>query len=243
MDAAVVGGMLPEELHTHVHKLHGVQSAASVIGITGGMGSHTGELVEYLYAGVVGAGAHLVHVGGMPAEGSVQLFPQAVPSHEGLAAATFFTGTAIEYHSAAASALFQVILHRRSGSQRTGPQQIMAAAVAAASGHQWLRLRTASPLAQARQGIILPKDAYHRAAAAVAAAEGGIYAAELFSNLKAQLPQGPAVDLRCRKFLQGQLRLFPYAVRHIAEKFRLCIYKFFCRLFFFRHYNTLDKKS
>ena len=36
-----------------------------------------------------------------------------------------------------------------------------------------------------------------------------------------QLPESPAVYLRGGKLLQGQLRLFPDAVRHIAEKFRL----------------------
>ena len=175
--------------------------------------------------------------------GCVQLFPQSLPGHKGLAAAAFLAGAAEEYHGAAAAALFQIILHRRCGGQRTGPQQIVTAAVAAASGHQGLRFRTAGPLAQAGEGVVFSQYAYHRAAAAVAAAEGGVYAAKLFSYLKAQLPQGPAIYLRRRKLLQGQLRLFPYAVRQVAEKLRFCIYKFFCRLFFFCHYSTLDKKS
>ena len=167
------------------------------------MGCHAGEFIQHLDAGIVGTGGDLVGLPRMPAERRVQLLPQALPGHIGLAAAALLAGAAVKHHRAGLAALLQIALHRGSCRQGACAQKIVAAAVAVPAGNQGIRAALPCFLAQAGEGVILGQNADDGLALPEAAAEGGVDVAQLLRHLKAQLTQGIAVERCSLELFQG----------------------------------------
>ena len=152
------------------------------------------EGILHLNTGVGGAGDDLVAVLRVPCQGGVQLTPQAVPRHEGLGCAALLAGAAVERHGAGNTGLFQIGLYPQRSRQRTGAQQIVTAAMAAAAGDKLLLRQTACFLGQAGQGVIFRQNTDVGPPAAKAGGKGSGNTAHVFFNLKALLLQHPAVQ-------------------------------------------------
>ena len=160
------------------------------------------------------------------------------------AGASLLAGASVEDHGAAFARALQIALDGPGRGQRARPQQIVPAAVAAAPRDKGLRLGQAGRLAQAGQGVELAQDADHRPSAAVAAAEGGVDAAQLFLHREAQRAQRFAVQLRRTEFLEAQLGIFPDLVGKLFKNFRIGVDGGKRRIFLLVHaFSPLSRKK
>ena len=145
----------------------------------------------------------------MPAESAVESFPQSFTRHESFRGAALFSRAAVEDDGAGPAGFLQPLFHGGGRSERAGTQQVMAAAMPASSGKHRIGKTFSRLLAQPAEGIKLAQYADDGVPAAVAAAKGGLNAADVFRDGKAQLPQFFAVEGCCAEFLQAQFRIFP----------------------------------
>ena len=185
MDPAVVGHVLPQKLHPDIHEFHRIQRASPVIGVSGGMGRLAPEAIEHLDAGIVCSGFDLVDIARVPAQGGVQLFPQAVPGHESFSRSPLFSRAAEKDHRTGPAAFLQPLLDGAGRGEGAHAKQIVPAAVTVPAGDKGLCLGASGFLAEAREGVKFSQNADHRSAAAEAAAEGRFDPAEFFRHLKA----------------------------------------------------------
>ena len=72
----------------------------------------------------------------MPGDGSVQILENAVTGHEGFACAAFFAGATVEDDSAGQFTGCDGFLDGDGSAQRTGAQQVVAAALTVAASLQ-----------------------------------------------------------------------------------------------------------
>ncbi len=210
--------MLAQELDPDVHQFNRVQSAAPLLRVPGRVGRDAVKLIQDLNAGVVGAGHGLVSIAGMPGQGSVQLLPETFPCHKGLSRAPLFPGAAVIDDGARAAGFFQPGLDRGRSSERAGPQQVVAAAVAAAALGDGLRGNGTGLLAETGEGVKLAEDADDGPAAAVRAAESRPDAAEILGDGEAQLAQGTAIEVPGLELLQREFGILPDAVGDALEQ-------------------------
>ena len=209
--------VLPEELHPHIHQLGGIQSAAAVVGVVGGMGGNALKAVFHLQAGGVGAGGDLVGVPGVPGQGGIQIPEHPVPSHEGLSGAALLPGAAVEHHGSGEIPGGDGFLHCQCGTEGGGTQQVVTAALSAGTVLSGGALGCPGLLGQTGQGIKFPQNPDHRLSAAEAAAEGGGQSAQAFLNGKALLPEQPDVFSGRFVFQHGKLGICPDFVAELTE--------------------------
>ena len=209
VDAAVVGHVLAQKLHADVHKLHSVERAAPVVRVSGGVRGNAVEFVEHLNAGVVRAGGYLVRVGRVPGERGVEPVPEPFTRHIRLGRAALLAGAAEEKDGTGLSARGEIFLYRRSRGERTGTEQIVAAAVAVPAGGDALRFGNAALLRKTGERVKLAEDADHRMAGAVGAGKRRFNAAEVLLHREAQLFQRVRIERCGFEFLERKLRLVP----------------------------------
>ena len=211
------------------------------------MGGCAGEFIKNLNAGIICPRTDLVHIAGVPAQGSVKRAPKTFPGQIGLAAAALFPGAAVKNDRARPAAALKIAFYRRGRSQGAGAKEVMAAAMPATAGRQRLFMGQSRFLAQARERVIFAEDADKRPAAPKGAAESRIYPAQPFCHRKPELPQRSAVKRRRLMLFQGQLRIFPDFIRQFFIEFRHGVHRLYGGLFQLvhcaLHYSTLDRKS
>ena len=101
----------------------------------------------------------------MPGQADIAVLKAALPHHKGLSCPALLCGTAEIHNSALAWMLQKIILHRHSGLQTSGSQQMVAAAVTGRSLGQWLFHRHVRLLGKLRKGIVFAQKTDDRAAA------------------------------------------------------------------------------
>ena len=212
MHAAVVGHMLAQKLHADVHKLNCVERTSPKLRTFRRVSRSAFKFVQHLYRGIIRAGFDLINIRRMPAERSVELFPDLLARHERLAAAALFAGAAEEYDSAAAAAVLKVFFHRESRRKRAHAEQVMAAAVAVSVLNDGVFFARSGFLRKAGERVKFAEDTDIRSAAAKRAAERGVYAAELFAHIEAVLAQDAAVKRRGLILLERKLGVLPYLI-------------------------------
>ena len=92
----------------------------------------------------------------MPGQGGIQVPEHAVPGHEGLTGAAFFTGAAVENHGALEQPCLDGLFYRQGPTEGGGTQQIVAAALAVAALRQAFLSGGAGNLGEAGKGIKFP---------------------------------------------------------------------------------------
>lgn len=214
---ALGGHVLPQELNAHIHQLGGVQGAAAIPGIIGGVGGDAGEGIRHLNAGGVGAYGDLIGVAGVPGQSGVQIPEHPVSGHEGLSGAALLTGAAVEYHRAVEQSCGNGPFDGNGSGQSTRTQQIVAAAVSAASGFQGLGMIQTGGLRQPGQGIKFPQQADDRPAAAEGTGKGSGNAAQILLDGKALGLQDFHIGSRGAMLQHGQLGIAPDPVAEVGD--------------------------
>jgi len=121
----------------------------------------------------------------MPGDRGIDIVEGAFAHHEGLCRAALFRRTAIIAHAPLEAVFREPVLHRDRGEHRSGPEQIVAAAMAVAAILERTRLGDAGLLRKARQCIIFAKDRDHRAVFARLADHRGRNARDIARDSKA----------------------------------------------------------
>ena len=209
VDAAVVGHVLAQKLYADVHKLHGVERAAPVVRVSGGVRGNAVEFIEHLNARVVRAGGYLVRVGRVPGERGVEPVPEPFTRHIRLGCAALLAGAAEENDGTGLSARGEIFLYRRSRGERTGAEQVVPAAVAVPAGGDALRFGNAALLRKTGERVKLAENADHRMTGAVGAGKRRFNAAKVLLHREAQLFQRVRIERRGFEFLERKLRLVP----------------------------------
>ena len=178
------------------------------------MGRDSGKMIQHLNAGIVCSGRRLVDRARMPAQGSIQLLPQAGPRQIGFSRSAFFPGTAVEDHRTGLSGILQVLFYCCRRGKRSRSEQIVPASMPAAALFQRFRAGFSRFLAQTAEGIKLAEDADDRMSASVGSAESRFNIAEILRNRKAELPKLFAVESCGTEFFQAEFRIIPDLIRH-----------------------------
>ena len=109
----------------------------------------------------------------MPADGDVEIVESASARHERLGRAAFFCWATVIAYTAFLAGLFQPVLDRRRSQNGSGPQKIVAAAVAMSRARDRAGFRNTGFLAEARKSIVFPQDCDDWPALAGLAHHGG----------------------------------------------------------------------
>ena len=154
---------------------------------------------------------------GMPGEGAVHIPKNPRPDQKGFAAAPLLRGAAKVDNRPGKTCVLQILLHRYGRRQRPHAQQIVPAAVAAASGNKGPGLRNVRLLAQTRQGIVFPQNPDDRLSVAITAQEGRGKAPNGRFHRKTLLQQSITKQLLCEIFPERQLRVVPDGIGQTAK--------------------------
>ncbi|MPN04296.1 hypothetical protein SDC9_151532 [bioreactor metagenome] len=94
----------------------------------------------------------------MPGQRRVQSAPKLVPGHKRLCRAALLAGAAIQHHGAGTLRLLQIGLHADGRCHGPGAQQIVPAAMAAATGNQFFPVKAPPLLGQAGQRVVFRQN-------------------------------------------------------------------------------------
>ena len=109
----------------------------------------------------------------MPGKGDVNAVENAGFGHKRFSGAAFFCGASKEDHRSRLPGSFQIFLNGDRGSQASGSEQVMTAAVAVSAFDDRLFLRDPRLLAQSGEGVKFSEKSDDRLSASIASAECG----------------------------------------------------------------------
>ena len=174
----------------------------------------------------------------MPGEGGINAIEGTGTGHEHLAAAELLTGAAEVVNRTLDAILFHVVLDSHSGSQRTGAQQVMTAAMTITALTDGSMDIVASLLAQTGQSIELAEQSDCRMTFAPDTDKSGGNASQASGDLEAFAFQGSNQGSSGFLFLKAQFGCAPDLVCHIDKLIGLFVHQGF-DLLNISHYRYL----
>ena len=208
--------MLTQIVGGDVQQLYRVESAAPVIRVDGSMSSHTVIMKLYRTHGGGPALHHRVEMIWMPADHHVCPLKEPGADHQRLSQQDLFRGCTKQANGPGLTCQCQHILHRQSCRQGTGAQQVVRAAVTWSALYSGV-LSNVHHLRQSLQCVILRTKADHGASGTILRHECRLDPTSFSSHMKSFSFQHIAQQLSGFLLLKGDLRVFPYPFRDIAQ--------------------------
>lgn len=189
------------------------------------------EVSAEVSQGVVGSDG--VVSAAVPGKGSIQVVKESCPGHEHLAGAELLAGAAIVADGTLEAMGLHIILDCHSGTQRTGAQQVVTAAMTVLAYDLRALHRIAGSVLEGRQGIIFAQQTDDGLAFAPAGYKGSGDSGNAFLHRKALGLENIGQSLGRLEFLEADFSIFPDQVAGMQESFLLSVHKFFDLVYHF----------